>query len=81
MLSRSRMSRYVTLGPSLSCLAMILILLSKPVASILLWSAFALACVSLVMINVFYIRLYDQAAQNRAVSAGRESESVSRDDS
>ena len=35
----------------------------------------------LVMINVFYIRLYDQAAKDRAVSAGRESESDSRNDS
>ena len=57
------MNRLTTLGPSLSCVAMILLLLWAPHPT-WSWVAVVIGIASLVVVNVCYIRLYNKWAAN-----------------
>ena len=46
------------LGPSLTCAAMILLIVGRPVDSVFLWAALILAIISLVLVNLSYTAAY-----------------------
>jgi hypothetical protein len=58
--------KFAALGPSLACVAMMLVIWEKPLDSVLAWVAFGLALVSLVFVNVSYILLYNRWTANQS---------------
>jgi hypothetical protein len=62
-------NRFETVGASLSCFGMMLVMIGKPLDSVFLWIAFGLATCSLILLNVTYISLYDRSQANGAPRA------------
>ena len=48
------------LGPSLTCAAMILLIVGRPVDSVFLWAALIVAVISLVLVNLSYTAAYNR---------------------
>ncbi len=55
--------KWDTLGPTLSCVAMILLILSRSPDDVMAWLASVIACGTLLLVNVAYVRVYDRMKQ------------------